>query len=140
MSNEQQYPQHERRVSERVTLLEAQFKMFAERLEENQTTTNKLMDRLDQHIITTQERDSVLQQNLALATASMNNLSTAVVKTNETLDKITKMVDKNDTEINKSKFFIKIMIGICVFASGLLGFGYTAMELYDSITHQNIRK
>lgn len=104
-------------ISERVSVLETQMEAHASRLEENQQLSNKLIDRLDNHMVAAAERDSMLQNNLTQVTLAVTHLSTTVEETNSTLKKIAGIVDEDNKAIRDWKMITKTagkMIGIVV--------------------------
>lgn len=83
-------------INERVSILEVQVDNHASRLEENQQTSNKLIERLDSHMVASAERDAVLQSNLVQVTLAVTKLSTTVEHTNDTLKKIAGIVEEDN--------------------------------------------
>ena len=107
----------EKPINERVSVLETQMEAHASRLEENQQTSNKLIERLDLHMVASAERDAVLQNNLTQVTLAVTHLSSTVEATNDTLKTIAGIVDEDNRIIRDWKMITKTaakMIGIVV--------------------------
>ena len=128
-------PQEEKPLSERVAILETQVDSHASRLEENQITSNKLIERLDNHMVAAAERDANLQNNLAQVTLAVTHLSTTVEETNNTLKKIAGIVDEDNRAIRDWKMITKtvakmmsIVAGLVVGAWAVFTFTYNHLE------------
>ena len=122
----------EKPMNERVGILEVQMENHATRLEENQLISNKLIEKLDAHMVAGSERDIKLQDNLVQVTIAVTQLSTTVEATNITLKKIAKIVDDDATTIRDWKTVTRTackMIGITV--SLVIGLWVVGTYLYD---------
>jgi DNA repair exonuclease SbcCD ATPase subunit len=126
-------------ISERVSVLETQMEAHASRLEENQVTSNKLIERLDAHMVASAERDANLQNNLTQVTLAVTHLSTTVEETNHTLKKIAGIVDEDNRAIRDWKMITKtvakmisIMVALVIGAWAVFTFAY---DRYESQPH-----
>ena len=109
--------QNSKPISERVSVLETQMEAHASRLEENQVTSNKLIERLDAHMVASAERDANLQNNLTQVTLAVTQLTGTVEATNDTLKKIAGIVDEDNRAIRDWKMITKTvakMISIAI--------------------------
>jgi methyl-accepting chemotaxis protein len=122
-------------LSERISILETQVDNHASRLEENQLTSNKLIERLDAHMIVNAERDAKLQDNLVQVTIAVTKLSGTVEETNSTLKKIAGIVDEDNQAIRDWKMITKtvakmfsIIAALVVGAWAVFTFTYNQLE------------
>jgi hypothetical protein len=78
----------ERRMHERIAILEVKVDNHSALIERTHDLTNKIVEKLDRHTEEEAARDRLLQDNLMQVTMAVSNLSMNVSDTNETLKAI----------------------------------------------------
>lgn len=127
----------EKPINERVSVLETQMEAHASRLEENQQTSNKLIERLDLHMVASAERDAVLQNNLTQVTIAVTQLSTTVEETNTTLKKIAGIVDEDNRIIRDWKMISKTVAKmVSIVVAVVVGFWTVFTWTYSHLEKQ----
>ena len=123
----------DRRISERVAVLETQVDNHTQDIEENRRTTDKLLQRLDQHVIEEGNRNLQLQAKLIHVTDSVENLSKSIIDTNGTLKELATISRGNADTILKWDFIVvltaKIFAAIAVVAS----LGWTILQIGEKV-------
>jgi methyl-accepting chemotaxis protein len=123
-------------ISERISILETQVDNHATRLEENQLVSNKLIERLDAHMVASIDRDAKLQDNLIQVTIAVTHLSSTVEETNTTLKKIAGIVDEDAKVIRDWQMISKTAIKIIsILVSVSIGIWVVGTFLY---THPEV--
>ena len=112
---------YERRLDERVSILEVHVDNHATRLEENQELSHKLIDRLDKHMEANAVRDSKIQENLTMVTIAVTELSTTVAQTNDTLKVIAGIARESDKTIVRWDAISKTIIKLVTIIAMLIG-------------------
>lgn len=126
-------------ISERVSVLETQVDYHSTRLEENQVISNKLIERLDNHMVASAERDAQLQDNLTQVTIAVTHLSTTVQETNTTLKAIAGVAnDSRDKwrELDASMAAVlKVFAAIAIIVGGLWAAGTFLYDHHELLPH-----
>jgi hypothetical protein len=129
---------NERRVSERVAILEIHVRNNTKQLEDSQDDMTKVIDRLDAHILVTAERDALLQTSLLNVTNAVTMLSTNIINTNDTLKTISTLVNSSSSNWAQLHTTIsviaKITAGTVIVVSGLWAVFSFAIEHAPSKT------
>ena len=114
----------------RVAVLETRIDDHAYRLEQNQETTVKLMDRIDQHILLSSQRDAQLQQNLADVTLAVSNLAIHVEETNKTLKTLAELATSSSNNWTKFDSAVKTTFKIGSVACMCIGAIWAVYTFY----------
>lgn len=126
-------------VHARISVLEVKIMNTDERLEDNQKTTDKLVERLDQHIQAAAARDVQMQTHLIKVSDAVMNLSATVTETNSTLKEIATMASDSHKEIIKWDTIVKTTIKIVSILSIAIGGLWTVYTYVDNKTTQHIQ-
>ena len=113
-----------RRLDERVAVLETQMNNHAVKLEENQETLIKIVDRMDTHIQMASERDNRMEQTLVRVTTVGDNLTSQISRTNDTIEVFsTKMASTSD-KVLMWDAIARTLIKVATVGSILIGAGW----------------
>lgn len=119
-------------VHTRISVLEVKIMNTDDRLEENQKTTDKLVERLDQHIQAATQRDIQMQTQLVKVSDSVMNLSSSVSETNTTLKEIAQMAGRSHAQLMKWDTIAMTLIKVVTVLSVVIGAGWTVYTYIDS--------
>ena len=123
----------DRRISERVAVLETQVDNHTQDIEENRRTTDKLLQRLDQHVIEEGNRNLQLQAKLIHVTDSVENLSKSIIDTNGTLKELATISRGNADTILKWDFIVLLTAKIFAAIAVVVSLGWTIMQVGEKV-------
>jgi hypothetical protein len=127
--------QQERRLEERVAVLEIQVDNHATKLEDNQEMLIKFFDRFDRHLETQAETNKILNGTLIKVGSVVDNLSSELSKTNRTVTAFADRLDVTSKTVTTwdtiAKTIIKIAIVLATVLSG-------AWAVYNHITDYSL--
>ena len=130
----------ERRVTEKVAVLETRVNYHDYRLVQNEDLTKRLIEKLDEHIQTNTERDLEIQRNLANITGAVTSLTETVAETNNTLKSIAQLATRSNAKWIKFDAAWKTIGVIASAASIFIGALWTAgtyfAERAEVATHE----
>ena len=123
----------DRRISERVAVLETQVDNHTQDIEENRRTTDKLLQRLDQHVIEEGNRNLQLQAKLIHVTDSVENLSKSIIDTNGTLKELATISRGNADTILKWDFIVVLTAKIFAAIAVVTSLGWTILQVGEKM-------
>ena len=123
----------DRRISERVAVLEIQVDNHTQDIEQNRKITDKLLQRLDQHVIEEGNRNLQLQAKLIHVTDSVENLSKSIIDTNGTLKELATISRGNADTILKWDFVVLLTAKIFAALALVASVGWTIVQIGEKL-------
>lgn len=111
----------ERRLEERVAILEVRANAHSEKLDQNYDLVSKFITRLDSHIEQENEHDNKIENTLTRVTVVVDNLTSEISRTNSTMEKFIDKVDKTTNTVGKWDTIAKTTVKIAGILAVLVG-------------------
>lgn len=125
-------PDQERRLSERVSILEIQVDSHAAKLENNQEMLIKFFDRFDDHLVKQADQNKSLETTLVKVSTTVDNLASEISRTNATMEDFTIKMDSTSRKVNQWDTIAKTLIKVATIASIVVGAAWTVYTYVDS--------
>lgn len=126
------YDDKENDIHARVSVLEVRINNTAEDIYTTQESQDKIIDRLDAHIIQSNIRDGQLQQTIGQITVAVTHLSGTVAETNTTLKEIAIMAANSNLAIVKWDVMLKTLAKIAAIAAIAVSAIWTVFTFVDA--------
>lgn len=126
----------ERRLEERVAILEVRADSHSEKLDENHELLSKFITRLDSHIVLETDHDRKIENTLTRVTVVVDNLTSEISRTNTTMEKFIDKVDKTTTTVSKWDTIAKTIVKVTGILAILVGAGWAVYTF--AIDHPRI--
>lgn len=117
-------PDQERRLSERVSILEIQVDNHATKLEENQEMLIKFFDRFDNHLENQTSQNRVLETTLVKVSTVVDNLTQEISRTNTTMGEFTDKVNLTSKKVAQWDTVSKTLVKVATVAALLISAGW----------------
>ena len=111
----------ERRLEERVAVLEIRADQHSEKLDVNNDLLVKFIDRLDEHIAQENIHDNKMENTLTRVTTVVDNLTSEISRTNTTMEKFIIKLDDTTTTVSKWDTIAKTSVKIAGIVAVLIG-------------------
>lgn len=118
----------ERRISERVSVLEIRADHADQRHEETQELLHKFIGKFDDHIVAEENHSRVLSNTLIRVTNTVDNLTTEIKRTNDTIATFASKVDTTHAKVTTWDTIAKTLVKVAIVGSVLVGAGWTVFE------------
>lgn len=132
-------PDQERRLSERVSILEIQVDNHATKLEQNQEMLIKFFDRFDNHLENQTNQNRVLETTLVKVSTVVDNLTQEISRTNTTMGEFTEKVNLTSKKVSQWDTIAKTLIKVCSVGAIVVGALWTVYTYVDSRPQQTIQ-
>lgn len=119
-------------LNARVAVLEIKVSNTSDRLEESYAVTNRIVEKLDNHVLQSTQRDSQLQQSISDVTNAVTTLATNISQTNETLTDIAQLATNSNMQIAKWDTIVKTIAKIISIAAIVVGASWSVFTWVDS--------
>ena len=129
-------PEQERRLSERVSILEIQVDNHATKLEENQEMLIKFFDRFDNHLENQTNQNRVLETTLVKVSTVVDNLTQEISKTNTTMSDFTEKVNVTSKKVAQWDTIAKTLIKVATVSAIIISAAWTVYTYVDTKTQQ----
>lgn len=114
---------NERRIEERVSVLEIKVEHYSSVLEDNQEMLMKFFDRFDEHLRSQSSHTANLENTLIKVTTIVDNLAHEMARTNEALSSVAEKMDTTTEKVNEwgtiAKTLAKVVVSTTILVSGI---------------------
>jgi ABC-type transporter Mla subunit MlaD len=114
----------ERRLEERVAILETKADSHSEKLDQNFDLVSRFIARLDSHIELENEHDNKVENTLTRVTTVVDNLTTEISRTNATIERFIDKVESTSTTVIQYDTIAKTIVKIVGIVAVLVGAGW----------------
>lgn len=141
----------ERRISERVSVLEIRADNSDQRHEDTQELLHKFISKFDGHLVAEETHTRTLSTTLIRVTNTVDNLTNEIKRTNDTIATFATKVEHTHEKVSQWDTVIKTLIKVAVIGSIVTGAMWAvftfAVDRYDksqkasieTITNNNIQ-
>ncbi len=127
---------YDRGIDERVAVLETKVGNHSNRIEENQETMIKLIDRLDAHIAVATDRDSKLESAMVRVETVVDNLTSEIARSNTNLETLSKVMVNTGAKVAKWETIAKTLTKVASIAALVIG-AIWALITFSYQVHEN---
>ena len=128
----------DRRIAERISLLEYRVDSHGTQLDDNKQLLEKFLDKFEHHISDESDASKSMQSTMVKVTTVVDSLTTEIKRTNDTLTTFNEKLDVTHTKVTEWDSAAKAIIKVALVLATLVSAGWTVFEFYETHPTQQI--
>ena len=122
----------DRRIAERISLLEYRVDSHGAQLDDNKQLLEKFLDKFEHHISDESDASRSMQTTMVKVTTVVDSLTTEIKRTNDTLTTFNEKLDVTHTKVTEWDSAARAIIKVALVLATLISAGWTVFEFYET--------